>query len=64
MKLNCPGMTCQKKYWGTCFQQSTTCMCKKKKGRNTYAVLMQTANAKQPVSTQKQQPATGKREKW
>ena len=34
MKLNLPCITCRKNYWGTCFQQLTTYMCKKKKRKN------------------------------
>ena len=44
-------MTCRKNYWGTCFQQITTYMYKKKRKKYLRACFH--------VET-----ATGKREKW
>ena len=55
-------MTCRKNYWGTYFQQLTTYMYKKK-GRNTYVVLVrrrQTQNGLFSRGNGNRQPANAK----
>ena len=54
-------MTCLKNYWGTCFQQFTTYMSKKK--RKKY-LRSSHVDGKREIACSHVETATGKREKW
>ena len=56
-------MTCRKNYWGTCFQQLTAYMYKKKKEERTREQLSH-VDGKREIACFHIETATAKREKW